>query len=152
MQRILDILLILVAVKKGFAFILSLSFFFSTIIMPYANFDDNDATREVYDQQQQKDPDLSLGEFIFTKLLCVGQLFDAGDDDDDATVPQNLPIKNQQPLQTLQLQAGFLDCNRLVIKVQDAPAIVEKPTCTFKENKFSFDFHASVFHPPAFIS
>ncbi len=151
MQRILDILLILVAVKKGFAFILSVSFFFSTIIMPYANFDDNDATKEVYDQQQQKDPDLNLGEFIFTKLLCIGQLFDPGDDDDDATLPQSLPIKNQQPLQTFQLQAGFLDCNRLVIKVQDAPAIAEKPTCTFRENKFSFDFHASVFHPPAFV-
>jgi hypothetical protein len=151
MQRILDILLILVMVKKGFTIILSLSFFFSTIIMPYANFDDNDTTKKVFDQQQQKDPDLSLGEFIFTKLLCIGQLFDDGDDDDDAGVPQNLPLKNQQPLQTLQLQAGFLDCNRLVIKAQDAPAISEKPTCSFRENKFSSDFHTSVFHPPAFI-
>lgn len=118
--------------------------------MPYANFNDNDATKEVFDQQQQKDSDLSLGEFIFSKLLCVGQLFDS-DDDDDA-VPQNLPIKNQQPLQTLQLQAGFLDCSRPIIKVQDIPATSEKPTCTFKENKFSYDFHASVFHPPAFMS
>ena len=145
----MDILLILVIVKKGFALILSISFFFSTVIMPYANFDDNDATKEVYDQQQQKDPDLSLGEFIFTKLLCVGQLFDPGDDDDDAPVPQNLPIKNQQPLQTMQIQAGFLDCTKLVIKVQESPAIIEKPTCIFRDNMFSFDFHASVFHPPA---
>lgn len=135
--------------EKGIYFHIVFVIFFSTIIMPYANFDDNDATKEVYDQQQQKDPDLSLGEFIFTKLLCIGQLFDDGDDDDDDAVPQNLPLKNQQPLQTLQLQAGFLDCNRLVIKVQDAPAISEKPTCSFRENKFSFDFHASVFHPPA---
>lgn len=120
--------------------------------MPYANFNDNDATKEVYDQQQQKDPDLNLGEFIFTKLLCIGQLFDSGDEDEEAPLPQNLPIKNQQPLQTIQLQAGSLDCTRSVIKLQESSALAEKPTCFFRENKFSFDFHASIFHPPAFIS
>ena len=117
--------------------------------MPYANFDDNGSMKKVNDQQQQKDPDLNLSEFIFTKLLCIGQLFDPEDEDDDA-IPQKLPINNQQPLQTMQLQAGFFDCNRLVIKVQSIPHISKKPTCNFRENMFSFDFHDPVFHPPAF--
>jgi hypothetical protein len=145
MQRMLDILLILVEVKKGFAFILSLSFFFSTMIMPYGNFDDNYATKQVYDLQHLQDPDLNIGEFIFMKLLYIGQLFDS---DDDYIPLQDLPIKNQQPAPPMQIQVGFLDCTKLVIKVEKFPTPNTKPTCLFKENKFSFDFHASVFHPP----
>ncbi|OQY95162.1 MAG: hypothetical protein B6D37_06560 [Sphingobacteriales bacterium UTBCD1] len=124
-------------------------FFFSTITMPYANFEDNDAAKEVYDQQLQKDPDLNLGEFIFSKLLRIGQLFDSDDDDELAAMPQNLPVKNQQPLQTLQLQSGFFDCNRLVIKIQETVPATEKPTCAFIENKLPTDYYSSVFHPPA---
>lgn len=112
--------------------------------MPYANFGDNYATKEVYDQQQQNDPDLSMGEFIFEKLLSVGRIFDSDDDND--TAPQAIPLKNQQPMQ---IQAGFIDCTKLVIKVQELPVTVAKPTCVFRESKFSFDFHASVFRPPS---
>ena len=50
--------------------------------MPYANFDDNSAPKMVYAQEQQEDPDLDFGEFIFEKLLCIGQIFDSDDDDD----------------------------------------------------------------------
>lgn len=140
-------ILILPFLKVLTTILLLIIFLFVSILMPYANFDDNGAAREVYDEQQQEDPDLSMGEFIFEKLLYVGKIFDPGDDDD---APHNLPLKNQQPLQPMQIQAGFLDCTKTIIKVQDSKTLIEKPTCLFKENMFSFDFHASVFHPPAF--
>jgi hypothetical protein len=115
--------------------------------MPYANFDDNNATKDVYSQQQQQDPDLNICEFIFEKLLCIGQIFDSDDDEDE--IPQDLPLKNQQPLQAIQIQSGFMDCAKAAIKIQEFPSVEEKPTCIFREKMFSADFHAAVFHPPA---
>ena len=116
--------------------------------MPYGNFDDNYATRLLYNQQQREDPDLNISEFIFEKLLCFGELFEDEDDDDQ----DEIPLQNPQPVQSLQIQAGFLECAKPVIKVQELPEKVEKPTCLFKENKFSRDFSSAVFHPPATIS
>jgi hypothetical protein len=113
--------------------------------MPYANFDDNSATQMVYDQQQQKDPDLDFGEFIFEKLLCVGQFFDS--DDDDAQ--NNLPPQDQHPLQSMQIQAGFLECFKVMIKMQELPLSPVRQTCEFKDNKFAREFSTFIFRPPA---
>lgn len=116
--------------------------------MPYGNFDDNYATRLLYNLQQKQDPDLNISEFVFEKLLYVGGLFEDEDDDDMG----ELPLKNPQPVQALHIQAGFLECYKPVIKVQELPKTEAKPTCLFKENKFSREFSSSVFHPPAVVS
>lgn len=113
--------------------------------MPYGNFDDNYVTRLLYNQQQKQDPDLSLGEFVFEKLLCIADPFEDEDDDDTS----DIPLKGPQPIQSMQMQAGFLECYKPVIKVQELPETVVKPTCLFKENKFSREFSSAVFHPPA---
>ena len=116
--------------------------------MPYGNFDDNYATRLLYNQQQEEDPDLTLGEFIFGKLLYVGDLLD---EDDDA-IPAKSPVKDAQPFQTLQIQAGFIEFPKPAIKMQELPEAVAKPTCLFKENKFTREFSSPIFHPPATLS
>jgi hypothetical protein len=131
--------------KKLATILLLLIFIFVSIIMPYGNFDDNYATRLLYNQQQKQDPDLNIGEFVFDRLLRIGGLFEDEDDDDD----QDVPLKNQQPVQSLHIQAGFLECYKPVIKMQELPEPVTKPTCLFKENKFSREFSSPVFHPPA---
>ena len=115
--------------------------------MPYGNFDDNYATRILYNAQQTQDPDLTLSEFVFDRLLCVGELWE--DDDDDH---EEIPLKNPIPVQALHIQAGFLECNKPIIKVQEQSQVIAKPTCLFKENKFSREFPSSVFHPPAPIA
>ena len=114
--------------------------------MPYANFDDNSSTRMVYDQQQQEDPDLDFGEFIFEKLLCLGQFFDSDDDDDES---DDQPRQDQLPLQSIQIQAGFLECYKIIIKVQELPTSPERQTFEFKDNKFAREFSIFIFHPPA---
>jgi hypothetical protein len=114
--------------------------------MPYGNFDDNYATRILYNQQQNQDPDLTLGEFIFDRLLWVGELFDDDDDDDENTIP----LKSPEPIQSLHIQAGFLECYKPAIKVQEIQEPAVKPTCLFKETKLSREFSSSIFHPPAF--
>ena len=115
--------------------------------MPYANFDDESATRMVYDQKQQEDPDLDFGEFIFEKLLCIGQFFDSSDDDDDDETDQ--PLHNQSPLQAMQIQTGFLECYKIMIKIQELPASPEKYDGEFKDNKFAREYSTFIFHPPA---
>lgn len=112
--------------------------------MPYGNFDDNFATRNLYNQQQNQDPDLTLSEFVFARLLCVGELFEDEDDDEE-----EMPLKNSLPVQTFHIQAGSLECNKPVIKVQELPQPIAKPTCLFRENKFSREFPSAIFHPPA---
>lgn len=114
--------------------------------MPYGNFDDNYATRLLYNLQQKQDPDLNISEFVFEKLLYVGGLFEEDDDD-----MGDMPLKNPQPVQSLHIQAGFLECYKPSIKVQELPKMVAKPTCLFKENKFSREFSSLVFHPPAVL-
>jgi hypothetical protein len=114
--------------------------------MPYGNFDDNYVTRLLYNEQQKQDPDLDMGEFVFNRLLRVGSLFDDDDDEDQ------VPLKNPHPVQSLNIQAGFLECYKPVIKMQELPEKVEKPTCLFKDNKFSREFTSAIFHPPAMAS
>ena len=115
--------------------------------MPYSNFDDTSSLRSIYHESQEEDNDIDVGEFIFNKLLVIGEMFDQGDDD------QPLPKNHQpDPMQAQPLQSGSLYCNKITLSIQnDKPAPV-KPICLFKENKFSFDFHASIFHPPAAIA
>jgi hypothetical protein len=134
--------------KKFLTGILSFSFFFSTIIMPYSNFDDTRSLSSSFRESQQEDADMDIGEFIFNKLLTVGELFDRGDDDEEDIPKNHQPI----PLQVQPLQSGSLYCTRISFTEQDKKPVSEKPTCLFMENKFSFDFHASVFHPPAFAA
>ena len=86
-------------------------------------------------------------EFILNKLLVVGEWYDEGDDD------VKTPLNHQPgPMQTLVIQSGSLFCIRATLAEQNEKPATEKPSCLFKENMFSFDFHASVFHPPAVIA
>lgn len=115
--------------------------------MPYSNFDDTSSLRSVYQESQREDNDIDVGEFIMNKLLVVGELFDHGEDD------HPLPKNHQpEPMQMISLQSGFLYCNKIFVSLQNEKMIPEKPSGLFKENKLSFDFHASVFHPPAVLS
>jgi hypothetical protein len=136
------------SVRQIASIILLANFLFVSVLMPYGNFDDNHATRLLYGQQQKQDPDLTLSEFVFERLLCVGELFENEDDDDH----DEIPLKDSRPVQTLQIQAGFLDCYKPVLKMQELPAMPEKPTCLFRENKFGREFSSFVFHPPAIFS
>lgn len=120
-------------------------FLFVSVVMPYGNFDDNGATHLLYNQQQEEDPDLTLGEFVFEKLLVVGELFD----DDADEVPSKAPVKVPQPIQVLQIQAGFIEFPKPAPNVQEPTFLPSKPTCLFKETKFNREYSSPIFHPPS---
>jgi hypothetical protein len=117
--------------------------------MPYSNFDDTRSLRSSYNESQQEDTDMDIGEFVFNKLFTIGELFDEGDDIDQQNIPKD---QHPIPLQVQSMQPGSLYCSKLFNSEQDKKPVSTKPTCLFRENKFSFDFHASVFHPPACIA
>ena len=124
------------------------NFIVMSIVMPYGNFDDHYTTSILYNQQQKEDPYLTFAEFIFGKLLYVGDLIDP---DDDA-VPVKIPLDNSLPFQTVQIQAGSIELSRPFAKIEDFSEVKGKPTCYFRDNKFDRKFSSPVFHPPARIS
>ena len=116
--------------------------------MPYSNFDDTRLLSSLYRESQQEDTDMNIGEFIFEKLLTIGKLFEGKEED----VPI-IPFHNQHtPPQVQMLQSGSLYCLKINTPEKDKEQVADKPTCSFRENKFSFDYHAIVFHPPALIA
>ena len=115
--------------------------------MPYSNFDDTQLLSSLYQESRQEDTDMNIGEFIFEKLLTIGGLFE-GDEEDESPIPRH---QQHAPLQVQMLQSGSLYCLKVIIQEKDKEPVAAKPTCLFRENKFSFDYHAFVFHPPAVV-
>ena len=115
--------------------------------MPYSNFDDVRSFRSIYHESQQEDGDMDISEFIFEKLLTIGELFE-GDEEEE----EDMPTQHQSaPLQIQSIQSGSLYCSKIIISEQDKKPMLAKPSCLFIENKFSSDFHTSVFHPPSIV-
>jgi len=133
-------------VKTLATILLLLIFLLVSILMPYGNFSDNYATRIVYQEEQRQDPDLNVSEFIFEKLLCIGQLFE---DEDDEVSP---PPGHHVPVHNMHLQASSYECYRPFIREMELPKPSEKPRCLFRDNKFAIDFSAGIFHPPSVLS
>ena len=115
--------------------------------MPYSNFDDTGSFGSIFHESQQEDEDMSISEFVFEKMLTIGELFEGNEEEQDA------PKQHQSaPMQIQPIQSGSLYCSKIIITEQDKKPAPAKPTCQFIENKLSFDFHAAVFHPPSVIS
>lgn len=133
-------------VKRLATIVLLLIFLLVSILMPYGNFSDNYATRILYQEEQREDPDLNVSEFIFEKLLCIGQLFE---DEDDAVPPASA---HHIPVHNMHLQASSFECYRPAIRILELPKPSEKPSCVFRDNKFARDFSTGIFHPPSSLS
>jgi hypothetical protein len=116
--------------------------------MPYSNFDDTRLFKVLYHQSQQEDDDIDLPEFIWNKLLVIGDLFENEDE------PASHPVKHREqiPLQVQTVQSGSLFCNKAIVVTEEKKKQPSKPTCNFRDNKFSTDFSAFIFHPPACIA
>ena len=99
--------------------------------MPYSNFDDARLFRSIYNESQQQDEDMNISEFIFEKLLTVGELFEGNEEEE-----QDVPKQHQSvPIQIQPIQAGSLYCSKIIISEQYKKPIPAKPSCLFIENK-----------------
>ena len=103
--------------------------------MPYSNFDDSSSFRSIYQESREEDPDMDMGEFIFEKMFTIGSWFE-GDESEEHNIPkQHQP--NSLPVQVI--QAGSLYCTMILVHNYDGEPLPIKPSCLFKEIKFSFE-------------
>lgn len=114
--------------------------------MPFYNFLDTDSTKILYNQFLQQDNDGDLFEFITHDMLNMGNLFE---DEDEDNIPET---QKQLPVQTIQINPGFLICAQPLLVEKNEKQIATRVFCSFIGNNYNLDFSTFVFRPPAFIS
>jgi hypothetical protein len=111
--------------------------------MPYANFDDLNSVRAVYNNYLQEDNDSNIFEFIGEKILTAGFIHDEG------SGLENLPVKQHHPSNaTVQIQTGVLFQPPFR---EDTPPIFPEISISYTLTNTIFlfrDFRSRVFHPP----
>lgn len=136
--------LICIAGLKKTLIIFTLALFtLSTLVMPYANFDDVRSLQAVYNNCLKQDADMDVIEFIGEKLLVAG--FDPDEEEEhDNPCPQQ-PIHGAV---LVQIQSGVLFQHTLQ-QVNLAPPetrICNIPLCNTVIH--TTDFQPGIFHPP----
>lgn len=112
--------------------------------MPYANFDDVNSLKVVYNHYLKEDADMDFFEFIGEKLLA------AGFDPDEENEPQH--THHQQPIQgttTVQIQTGALYQHmEQDINFATGLVVLVLPPLTNNGN-MQTGYTSGIFHPPA---
>ena len=115
--------------------------------MPFYNFQDSASLKILYSDFLQKDDDGDILEFIANDMLNMESLFE---DEDEPEIPINESQK-QLPVQTIQINPGFLSCAQpLQIEKEKLPTS-PRVFCFFIDTTYKLDFSSFVFHPPAFM-
>lgn len=120
----------------------------TAILMPYNNFNDT-LIYKIYSDFQNQDPDMNLGEFVFDKLLIIGRVIENEDEEDGSEKGSNCPRFPSEALPS-HIQPGTIILNSDQFATQKNTFESEKPVCYFRENKYSFNYLSSVFHPPLY--
>ncbi len=117
----------------------------SSLVMPYANFDDVLALTSIYKNALVQDTDLSILEFIGEQLISGGLI----EDEDE---PKPLKTNNPHTTNTLEIQNGALHQHPVISALQHniciATKIKQPTTCTAIPAQ---EFHGGVFHPPSLL-
>jgi hypothetical protein len=115
----------------------------SSLVMPYANFDDVHAFSSIYKNAVLNDEDLNMIEFIGEQLISGGLI-----EDEDEPAPHK--TNNTAPTTTLQIQNGALYPQAAVAIVATQVLIITKVkqpiTCTTIPLQ---EFYDGIFHPPS---
>lgn len=120
----------------------------STVIMPYANYDDVQSLCAVYNNCLKQDADMNLLEFIGEKLLMTGF-----DPEEKEELPN--PHSKQNPVNEnaiVQIQSGVLfQVAKEEINLSRTE-IVRKNIPTKNTVFFTQEFNPGIFHPPAILA
>ncbi|HPG11749.1 MAG TPA: hypothetical protein PLU37_09480 [Chitinophagaceae bacterium] len=118
------------------------------IVMPYNNFNDT-YIYKVFSDCKEQDPDLDINEFVFEKLLVIGTVLEHNDEEDEENTQNS---HNRIPSEAIptHIQPGTIILNAAQFATQKNTIDPKKPLCFFKENKYSFNYLSSIFHPPLY--
>ena len=99
----ISIIYYLYFVKKAITLFILLVFTFTTLIMPYSNFEDAKAVISLYKNSLSLDEDMNFAEFIGEKLIASGIEFD---EKEESNTPSNKipPTHNE----VIQIQQGVI--------------------------------------------
>ena len=129
--------------KKGFTLFILVVFIFTTLIMPYSNYEDAKAVISLYKNNLCLDEDMNFAEFIGEKLIASGIEFD---EDEDAPIQSNkIPHTHDQ---VIQIQNGVIFHKQEVLIEFTTYTIPIKigPGYNTKINKE--DYCPGIFRPP----
>ena len=130
--------------KKALTLFILVVFMFTTLIMPYSNYEDAKAVISLYRNSLSLDEDMNFAEFIGEKLIASGIEFD---EEEDAPIQSNtIPHTHDE---VIQIQNGVLFHKQEVI-IEFATYIIPiklGPDYSTKINKE--DYCPRIFRPPA---
>ena len=129
--------------KKPLTLFILIVFIFTTLIMPYSNYEDAKAVISLYKNSLRLDEDMNFAEFVGEKLIASGIEFD---EEEDAPIQSNtIPHTHDE---VIQIQNGVLFHKQEVI-IEFATYIIPiklGPDYTIKINKQ--DYCPVIFRPP----
>ncbi|MEI8141897.1 MAG: hypothetical protein WCG90_03415 [Chitinophagia bacterium] len=130
--------------KKAITLFTLVIFMFTTLIMPYSNYEDAKAVISLYKNSLRFDEDMNFAEFIGEKLIASGLEFD---EEEDAPMQTNkIPRSHDE---VIQIQNGVLFHKHEVL-IEFATYIIPikiGPDFTTKIN--NEDFCPGIFRPPS---
>lgn len=127
---------------RKITFILLLALFtVSTLLMPYANFDDTKSLQIVYNNCLANDADMNVMEFIGEKLLSFGF-----EEEEEGDKKAQLPITSSTNIQ-MQTGAMYNQAYQYFQALTIETFIIAVP---LKNSFFSSeDYHPGIFRPPS---
>jgi len=130
-------------VKKAITLFTLVVFMFTTLIMPYSNYEDAKAVISLYKNSLRLDEDMNFAEFIAEKLIASGIEFD---EEEDAPMQSNkIPHTHDE---VIQIQNGVLFHKQEVL-IEFATYIIPiklGPDYSTKINKE--EYCPGIFRPP----
>lgn len=134
----------LYSLKRPILLITLFLFTVSTLVMPYANFDDVRSLQAVYNNCLKQDADMDFIEFIGEKLLVAG--FDP--DEEDESPGNGHPLQPIQGSDMVQIQSGVL-YQQLPQEIDlQQPEEIAVSIPVSNTILFPNDYHPGIFHPP----
>jgi len=117
---------------------------FTTLIMPYSNYEDAKAVISLYKNSLRLDEDMNFAEFIGEKLIASGLEFD--EEEDDPIQTNKIPHTHDE---VIQIQNGVLfhkqevliEFTTYIIPVKIGPNYITKIT--------NEDYCPGIFRPPS---
>lgn len=135
----------LTSLKKIVIILTLVLFSLSTLIMPYANFDDTHSLQAVYNNCLKLDTDMDFLEFLTEKLLVGG--FDPGEAKEKQNPHPQHPVTGAT---IVQIQSGGFCQQHLQEMNLEQPETITLFIPLSNTTILSHDFHPGIFHPPSF--
>lgn len=120
-----------------------MGFMISTVIMPYANFEDAKSVVNLYNNSLVNDSDMNFLEFIGEKLIASGIEFD---EEEDAPKQKNkIPNSHNEGMQ---IQSGVFYPKKEIILKLSTVIIKDQSVPVYNTSIQYYNFQPGVFRPP----